>query len=158
MSAGVVRRLTWDQRIFSRGSLTWLGSWCEASVLHVGISMGLLECSQDMAAGSPQGGQFKREKARKELYPFWDSALEIAQYPFCCILFIKNELPSVVFIQGEGITLYLFKREVSKNSWTYLKVLYLVGCGPQLNPALLSGKFFYTLCECVQTLFTGWAN
>lgn len=115
----------------------------------------LLECSQDIAAGSPQGGQFKRERARRELYPFWGSALEIAQYLFCPILLIKNELPRVVLIQGEGITLYLFKGEVSKNSWTYLKVPYLVECGPQLNPTLLSGKFYQTLCKCVQILFIG---
>lgn len=41
----------------------------------------------------------------------------------------------MVLIEGEGITLSLFKGGVSKNSWTYLKVPYLVACGTTVKPS-----------------------
>lgn len=40
----------------------WLERWWEASVSHVGLSMQLPGCPQDIAAGFPQREQFKREK------------------------------------------------------------------------------------------------
>lgn len=58
----------------------------------------------------------------------------------------------MVLIQGEVITLYLFKGGVSKNLWTYLKVPNLVACEAMVL-APLSVKFYSTLCECVQILF-----
>lgn len=135
MSAGVIGRLEWDQRIFSGGSLMWLESWWEASVSHVDLSMRLPGCPQDIAAGFPQRKQFKREKepgGNCNLFgiQLWKSH----SIPSATFHSLKTESPRYG-PHSRGGHYSLFKGGVSKNLWTYVKLPYLVACGATVKPS-----------------------
>lgn len=100
-----------------------------------------IESSQDVAAGFPHSELFHS-----------DLTLEVMEYLFCHVPFIRNKLPSVIHIQGEGITVCLFKGGVSKSHGLTRNHHIWQDVG------LLSGKFYKTLCERVQAQLIGQAN
>lgn len=83
-----------------RASPPWLGSGCNAFAPPAGLPLGLLECSQDMAAGCPESEQFRSEREPGGSHGLFGIQLGRSQSPFCHspAIISKDQLPSAVHI------------------------------------------------------------
>lgn len=77
------------------------GYWLEASVCHLGLFIGALECLHDRAPSFLQSERSKREIKMKADISFM-ILLGSWTHPFCRILLVRNEIVSTAHSQGEG--------------------------------------------------------
>ena len=64
----------------------------------------------------------QRKKGAKPKMPFMSQPWKLHSH-FCHVLSVRNESLSKATLKGRGIRLYLLKKGMSKNLWTYLKTI-----------------------------------